>query len=69
MANSIKLISKRWHCGYERLENNHVVCVDKETAARAEALCELIQCREKQAVLSGFTIDELNGFIKHIACY
>ena len=69
MASNIKLISKRWHCGYERLVNNHVVCVDKEMAARAEALFELIQCREKQAVLSGFTIDELNGFIKDIACY
>ena len=69
IGQNTQVISREWNCGFEHLELNQKYDIAADMSARAGAIRELSECRERQSHIDGFTHEEVVNMLNFISCY
>ena len=69
MGINSQVISRKWLCGWDHLQNNNDVRGDADIIPRVDAIKELVACRDGDGDIPGFTRNDAATLANHIACY
>ena len=68
MGKNTQLISNKWSCGWEYLYNySRDGNIDDEI--RANVIKDLVNCRDGECVIAGFTRDDVTLLLDYVSCY